>query len=500
MSFSSGTFSINSAGQPVVTGTVISSTAFNSLTSDLATGLSTCVLKDGTQTLTANIPMSSFKFTGLGSGSARTDSINAGQVQDGSFIYISTVGGTADAITLTPSPAITSYTAGKKFSFIASGANTGAVTVTISGVTPAVALTKNGSTALVANDIASGALIQIEHDGTRFQLSGVIGISATLVTAKGDLLAATASGVVARVAVGSNGQFLQADSTQTSGVGWGNPSKVCEGRITLTTATPVTSSDVTAATTVYFTPYMGDGICLYDGTNWRIYTFTERSIAVPATTATMYDLFIYDNAGTLTLVATAWSTDTARATPIVLQNGVYVKSGTATQRYLGSFRTTAVSGQTEDSLANRFVWNYYNRVARPMKAVDTANSWNYTLAAFQQANASTANQLNFILGASEDAVTATVVHIASNTSGSVIFSTGIGLDSTTVNSARMSGAHRTAGASVEATVTASYNAIVTGGRHYLAWLEYSEATGVTTWLGDGNVTFLQTGITGTVLG
>lgn len=41
MSFSSGTFSINSTGQPVVTGTVISSTAFNALTADLATGLST---------------------------------------------------------------------------------------------------------------------------------------------------------------------------------------------------------------------------------------------------------------------------------------------------------------------------------------------------------------------------------------------------------------------------------------------------------------------------
>ncbi len=35
-----GLFQINTAGQPVVTGTVISSTAFNALTADLATGLS----------------------------------------------------------------------------------------------------------------------------------------------------------------------------------------------------------------------------------------------------------------------------------------------------------------------------------------------------------------------------------------------------------------------------------------------------------------------------
>lgn len=56
MSFSSGVFSINTAGQPVVTGTTITSTAFNLLTADLATGLSTCILKDGTQTATAGIP------------------------------------------------------------------------------------------------------------------------------------------------------------------------------------------------------------------------------------------------------------------------------------------------------------------------------------------------------------------------------------------------------------------------------------------------------------
>ena len=51
----SGTFVINSSGQPVVTGTVISSTAFNALTADLATGLSTAITKDGQTTTTSRI-------------------------------------------------------------------------------------------------------------------------------------------------------------------------------------------------------------------------------------------------------------------------------------------------------------------------------------------------------------------------------------------------------------------------------------------------------------
>jgi hypothetical protein len=56
LSFSGGVFSINTSGQPVVSGTTISASVFNALTADLATGLSTAILKDGTQTATAIVP------------------------------------------------------------------------------------------------------------------------------------------------------------------------------------------------------------------------------------------------------------------------------------------------------------------------------------------------------------------------------------------------------------------------------------------------------------
>lgn len=69
-----GVFQINSAGQPVVTGTTISSTAFNALTADLATGLSTAVLKDGTQTATASIPLQQGFSVGAGAAFAMNSS------------------------------------------------------------------------------------------------------------------------------------------------------------------------------------------------------------------------------------------------------------------------------------------------------------------------------------------------------------------------------------------------------------------------------------------
>lgn len=174
MSFNgSGVFVVNSAGQPVVSNTLITAAAFNAFTADVATGLSTCITKDGQTTVTANIPFSGFKLTGIGAATARTDAASLASIQDGTGVYVATVGGTADAITLTPSPAITAYAAGQEFWFIASGANTTATTVTISGIGGgAKAVTKNGTTALVAGDIASGALTGIRYDGTRFQLVG----------------------------------------------------------------------------------------------------------------------------------------------------------------------------------------------------------------------------------------------------------------------------------------------------------------------------------------
>lgn len=70
-----GLFTLYSPGNPVVTGTTISSTWANNTLSDIATGLSTAVTKNGQTVVTANIPMAGFKLTGLGAGAAAGDSL-----------------------------------------------------------------------------------------------------------------------------------------------------------------------------------------------------------------------------------------------------------------------------------------------------------------------------------------------------------------------------------------------------------------------------------------
>ena len=66
MPYSSGTYTVYTPGNPAVSLQTISATLWNTTFNDIATALSTCLLKDGTQTVTANLPLANFKLTQVG--------------------------------------------------------------------------------------------------------------------------------------------------------------------------------------------------------------------------------------------------------------------------------------------------------------------------------------------------------------------------------------------------------------------------------------------------
>lgn len=244
------------------------------------------------------------------------------------------------------------------------------------------------------------------------------------------------------------------------------------GRLTLTSGTPVLTSNVTAATTIYFTPYLGNRISLFNGTDWPTYSFSEISIAVPSTVYRLFDIFVYDR-GTLLetvnwnqsaaaitgatnatpivitsnghglsngdLVAIAgvggntaangiWSItavtantftlegstgsgaytaggtwyrlNETRATALVTQNGKLVKSGDTSKLYLGTGMTTGTSGQTEITLTNIALVNYYNKINKNFFVSD-ANLHTYTSATIRQYNNNNANKIGFLQGVVE---------------------------------------------------------------------------------------------------
>jgi hypothetical protein len=258
--------------------------------------------------------------------------------------------------------------------------------------------------------------------------------------------------------------------------------KINNFRLTLTTGVPVTTTDVTGASTLYLTPYNGNQIALYNGTAWELLTTAQVSLALSGLTANRpYDVFAFNNAGTVTLEILAWTSDTARATALAYQDGVLVRSGSTTRRYLGTFYSTGTT-TTEDSVSRRYVWNYYNRVTRNMSAVDTTSSWTYTTATWRAANANTTagqGRVLCVVGVAEDAATALRAAISGNTNNGQQ-ACGIGINSTSSNSAQTVQFHT---ATNIISTNAQYTATLPIGLNFIQSLEWSQAAGTTTWYG-----------------
>jgi len=156
-----------------VSGTTISSAQVNANNSDVATALTQSIAVDGQSAVTANIPLGANKLTGVAVGSAATDSLNLGQAQAEAMVWCGTAGGSANAITLAPSPAITAYAAGQRFVWKASSnVNTGATTVAISGL-GAIALQDNGAALVAGNHAANKIFMGILDTTSTVQIIGV---------------------------------------------------------------------------------------------------------------------------------------------------------------------------------------------------------------------------------------------------------------------------------------------------------------------------------------
>jgi len=270
-----------------------------------------------------------------------------------------------------------------------------------------------------------------------------------------------------------------------------------QGRLTTESGVPVSPSDRTAQGTIYFTPYNGNVVSLFTSSGWKAYAFTEKSLALTVTSGKNYDVFLYDNTGTLTLeLSAAWTTDTARADALTTQDGVTVKSGATNKRWLGTIRASG-SNTTEDSLAKRFVWSAYNQVARTMQAATEAtNSWSYTTATWRQANANAANQLAYVAGGTHYAEAAVMGSSSNGSNTSRVVSVGVDSTSTPTTVMPFAGGGAATAVTVEHSIIFKVN--LSAGYHFLAWLEYSEAVGTTTWYGDGGVAYIQSGMVGMI--
>jgi hypothetical protein len=217
---------------------------------------------------------------------------------------------------------------------------------------------------------------------------------------------------------------------------WGdifNPIIIPQGRLTLTSSTPYTTSDTTN-TSIYYTRHDGDTVCLYNSTYTQFvkYKLIGDIAYTPSGVAagTNIDIFIYDNAGTLTLSGTAWTNDTTRATALSVVYGVLTKSGASGYLYLGTVRTSATD-TIADTVSQRFVYNYYNKLPRELY-FSNASSHTYTTEANRFWNNSSSSKVELVNGVRDGIYDAFSQMRGDTASSAANILGGLGVNSSTV--------------------------------------------------------------------
>jgi len=210
----------------------------------------------------------------------------------------------------------------------------------------AITTAKIATGAVVADDLATDSVITVKIQDsavttakiangavTAAKLDAAAAIQPTIVDAKGDLIAGTAADTVARLAVGTNGQYLKADSTQTTGLAWGT---ITQAVSSVTTAEVSTSQTYTSAS-------FGDL-----STSGPAVTVTTGTSVLVAITATVYN----GTSQGIGVVGVAVSGTTTTAASDA--NALYVTSSTSN----GAYQMTALIPLTVTAGSNTFTLKY----------------------------------------------------------------------------------------------------------------------------------------------
>lgn len=249
------------------------------------------------------------------------------------------------------------------------------------------------------------------------------------------------------------------------------PVSIAEGRLSIASSTPEPAGDLTAQATLYYTAARGNKIMLYDtsASSWRLYSFFNITFSLAGLPAnTNYDVFVYDNAGTLALSLTQWTNDTTRVA-IVRLDGVLVSGSNSSYRYVGTIRTSAV-GQCSDSATQRFVWNMDNRIPRRMFFNDTVlHTWapaNNALRPWRNVTTLGLTRVEFVTGERGNGSLINLPITATLWTGA---NAQLGFDSTTTGTAGVGVANTATGTA--ATIGAAQNFYAPAGYHYLQALQ-----------------------------
>lgn len=422
----SGTF-VLVAGNPVVTGTTISSTWANNTLNDIATGLSTAITKDGQTTPTANIPMGGYKITGLGAPTANGDALRyenlaslatTAGIQAQTYTAFTTAG-TSTAYTLTTSPAAAALAEDERYQVEWHTTSGATPTLARDGLTAKNLKVYDATGAKVAP--ATGALVagvknDVVYDGTDYV---VLNQLPSVVPASGQCRLSKSGANLVLSPYGGN--LLTVN---------GLPCTVPDAGVTL-------APTGLSATTLYY---------IYAVATAGVITSLEAS-------------------------TTGHSADTTAG-----NKGVEIKTGDSTRSLVGmAYVKTAAT--FADTAAQRFVRSWFNDRGVTVRNGFTTDRVSAVTTGFEVIDAEILTEYAAWSG---EAISASSSGSVSN-SGVNVNRSGISFDSTTVAAQGAQSASIPSGAAVPMSVVGNKDSL-TEGYHYLYLLGYVNA-GTGTWSG-----------------
>lgn len=266
-----------------------------------------------------------------------------------------------------------------------------------------------------------------------------------------------------------------------------------QGYLTPTSGTPVINTDVVANTSLVYTPYVGNLVPIFSGTGFVPTVFTELTLTLTTSQAasTIYDVFVFNNAGALTLVTgPAWTSSSfaassrgtgASTTQLSRLNGIWVNAVQITGRnssntytipanqatYLGSLYMDTAAGQiscyvTWGNTRKWAVWNAYNRQPIQIKG-GQSGSWSYSVNSWRQANNNTLSSVVLFSGLAEEPFEINGSgNVSSSFSGGAVAGQGgggisIGLNNSTPLGSSFQTQFSTSGSSGSAAFSTSYS-------------------------------------------
>jgi hypothetical protein len=366
---------------------------------------------------------------GVTTGTLLYDVITTDTSAQNAVFWAGTSGGTPNAITVTD--AGFNSTDGSVINFIALNTNTASTTLSVSGG-GAIAVKAQSGTGPIA--LTSGCITATNP------VSVVYSSSAAAFLLLTPCAPATSGGVVTTAVPQPQGYLtLSSDSSN-----------------------PIITADTLASTNVYYTPYVGNAVPIWNGTGYTIFAISQLTLALSASNLghTIYDVFIFSNSGTPVLVTgPAWTSSAAgtgargtgagttqlqrvsglwvNAVQITGNNGANSYTVSANQAtYVGSIFIDQTAGQVSNYVSwgqNRTwsVWNAYNRQPLRLQAGDPTVTYTDSSVGWRASNSTPGNAVTTLTGLPEQQVPCifiqNVMKNSANTSLTLL-STGIALN------------------------------------------------------------------------